>query len=523
MLRRSFLAGSAAALAAPAIVQAQASRVLRFIPQADLAVLDPIWTTAYVTRNHGMLVFDMLYGYDAQFRVQPQMAEGHTVEDDGRTWNITLRPGLLWHDGTPVLARDCTASIARWGKRDSYGMSLMDVTDELSAPDDRTVRFRLKRPFPLLPDALGKPGSAMCAMMPERLAKTDPFTQVTEMVGSGPFRFMADERVSGSRVAYQRFEQYQPRPEPSSFTAGGKRVFFDRVEWTVVPDPGTSAAALQNRETDWWENPAADLVGMLSNTPGLTVEVKDTTGNMGCMRLNELQPPFDNPRIRRALLRGVSQDDYTVASGGDDPKMRRVPAGIFCPGTPMATDAGLDVFAGQRDYDAVRREIEAAGYKGEKVVLMAPTDFPILKAQADVGQEMLAKCGFNVDYQAADWGSVIQRRGKKDPSSQGGWSVFHTFWAGLDQFNPANHTYLRATGETGAPGWPRSEKLESLRDQWLAAPDEAAQKSLARTIQLQALQDVPYVPLGQIFFTTGYRGLADMQDGFVQFWSVKRA
>ena len=525
MLRRSFLAaGSAAAatLAAPSIVQAQGSRVLRFIPQSDVTVLDPIWTTAYVTRNHGMMVFDMLYGYDAQYRVQPQMAEGHTVSDDGKTWNIKLRPGLVWHDGERVLARDCVASIARWGKRDTYGQSLMSVTDELSAPDDGTIRFRLKQPFPLLTDALGKPGSAMCAMMPERLAKTDPFQQVTEMVGSGPFRFKADERVSGARVVYERFDKYQPRPEPSSFTAGGKRVFFDRVVWTVVPDPSTSAAALQNNETDWWENPTADLNDMLARTPGVKVEIKDPTGNMACIRLNELIPPFNNPAIRRALLKAVSQEDYTIAVAGEDPKMRHIPSGVFCPGTPMASDAGLDVFTGKRDYDAIKREIAAAGYKGERVVLLAPTDFPILKALADVGQDALTKSGFNVDYQALDWGTVIQRRAKKEPVDQGGWNLFHTFWSGLDQFSPAGHAFLRGTGENGTTGWPSSPKLEALRGQWLVAPDLAAQQSIARDMQLQALQDVPYVPVGQVFYTTGYRGLTDMQDGFVQFWSVKK-
>ena len=177
--RRRFLAASAAALAAPGIARAQSSRLLKFIPQSDLAVLDPVWTAAYVTRNHGMMVFDTLYGMDGAYQIQPQMADGHRVEDDGKTWLITLRDGLAWHDGEKVLARDCVASIRRWGARDSFGQTLMAVTDALDAPDDRTIRFRLKRPFPLLTAALGKPGSNICAMMPERLANTDPFKQVT--------------------------------------------------------------------------------------------------------------------------------------------------------------------------------------------------------------------------------------------------------------------------------------------------------------------------------------------------------
>ena len=194
------LAAAARPLARPALAQADGSRVIRFIPQSDLTILDPLWTTAYVTRNHAFCVFDTLYGSDHLHRPHPQMVDGHVVEDDGKRWTLTLRDGLMFHDGTPVLARDCVASITRWAKRDAYGQALMAATDALMAGDDKTIVFRLNRPFPRLPEALGKIPSLAPVMMPERLAKTDAFTQVTEMVGSGPFRFVADERVPGVRV-----------------------------------------------------------------------------------------------------------------------------------------------------------------------------------------------------------------------------------------------------------------------------------------------------------------------------------
>ena len=419
MRRRTFLAASAATLAAPAIGRAAGARVLKFIPQSDVTILDPIWTTAYVTRNHGFMVFDTLYGVDASFKAQPQMVAGHSVENDGKLWQLTLRDGLKFHDGEPVLARDCVASIKRWGARDPFGQTLLAMTDELSAGDDKTIVFRLKQPFALLPDALGKPGSNFCAIMPERLAKTDPFKQVTEMVGSGPFTFKADERVVGSRVVYERNAAYVPRADGTpDWTAGPKIVNFDRVEWHVIPDASTAAGAMQSREIDWWENPTIDLLPVLRNAR-LNVVTTDPTGLMACMRLNELWPPFDNPAIRRALLKAVDQNDYMIAVAGTDPSMWHVPAGIFCPGTPMASDVGLDVFSGPRDYAAVKQEIIAAGYKGEKVVVLAPTDFPTLKAEADVGADLLHKVGFNVDYQAMDWGTVVQRRAKKEAARPG--------------------------------------------------------------------------------------------------------
>ena len=254
MNRRAFMAASAAALALPAVGRAASRSVIKSIPGNDLTVLDPIWTTSLVTRNHGYLVFDTLYGQTGPehgYQATPQMAAGHAVEDDGKTWTLTLRDGLVFHDGEPVLARDCVASIRRWGARDAMGQALMRRTDQLSAPNDRTIRFRLDRPFPLLPNALGKASANLCVIMPERLAGTDPFKQVTEMVGSGPFRFKADERVSGARVVYERFTGYKPREDgPVEWTSGPKVAHFDRIEWHTIPDPATAAAALMRGEID---------------------------------------------------------------------------------------------------------------------------------------------------------------------------------------------------------------------------------------------------------------------------------
>ncbi|HVC61073.1 MAG TPA: ABC transporter substrate-binding protein [Acetobacteraceae bacterium] len=527
MRRRSFLAASAASLALPSIARAQGSRVLKFIPQSDVTVLDPIWTTAYVTRNHGFMIFDTLYGIDNQYRPRPQMVEGHTVDDGGKLWKLTLRDGLKWHDGAKVLARDCVASIQRWGKRDAFGQTLMAFTDELSAPDDKTIQFRLKQPFALLPDALGKPGSNFCAMMPERLAKIDAFTQLKpdQMIGSGPFIFKPDEHVTGSQVVYVRNAAYVPRPSGTpEWTSGPKIVHFDRVVWHVIPDPSTSAAAMQAGEMDWWENPTIDMLPLLKRGGKLTVKITDPSGLMACMRMNQLIPPFDNPAIRRALLKGVSQTDFMIAVSGTDPSMRHVPSGIFCPGTPMASDAGLSVFTGPRDYAGAKKELAAAGYKGEKVVVLAPTNFPILKAEADVGADMMKRIGLNVDYQAMDWGTVVERRAKMDPIDKGGWSVFYTFWSGLDQANPVGHVFLRGNGKDGMMGWPTAPKIEALRTEWIQAPDLAAQKSIAVKIQRQALIDLPYVPLGQTFSPTCFANdISGVLNGFVIFWNVKKA
>jgi peptide/nickel transport system substrate-binding protein len=528
MKRRTFLAAgaaSAAALAAPAIAGAASSKLLKFIPQTDVTVLDPIWTTAYVTRNHAFMIFDTLYGLDGSYTAQPQMVAGHTTAADGKQWDLTLRDGLLWHDGEKVLARDCVASIKRWGQRDPFGQTLITYTDELSAPDDKTIRFRLKKPFPLLPDALGKPGSNVCVMMPERLASTDAFKPVTEMIGSGPYKWNAKERVVGSLAVYERNTAYQPRPgTPQQWTAGPKVVHFDRVEWHVIPDESTKANAMMSGEMDWWENPTGDMLPLLKGSSEMKVEVKDPTGIMACMRMNQLWPPFDNPAIRRALLKVIDQKEFMIAANGTDPHLWRVPDGFFCPELPMGSTVGLSVFEGKRDYEGAAQALKEAGYKGEKVVLLVPTDQAILKQECDVAAEMMKKIGMNVDYQAMDWGTLVQRRVQMKSPAEGGWNMFITGWSGLDQSNPIGHVFLRGNGKEALMGWPSAPKIEALRQQWIDAPDLAAQKKLAVEIQKQAFEDLPYIPLGQYFAPVAYRkGIVDMPDGFVIFWGVRKA
>ncbi|MBX6740942.1 MAG: ABC transporter substrate-binding protein [Acetobacteraceae bacterium] len=533
MQRRDFMKAGAfgaaglalpAGLARPALAQPAGGKVLKFIPQADVAVVDPIITTAYVTRHHGYLIYDTLYGVDANFKPQPQMAEGHSVEDGGKRVTITLRPGLKFHDGEPVRAKDAVASIKRWGQRDAMGQALLAVTDELVAEDDRRLTFRLKRPFALLFDALAKPSSPCCFIMPERIARQDANTPIKEIIGSGPFRWVANERVPGSKVVYARNPDYVPREGGTAeWTAGPKRVHFDRVEWHVIPDASTAAAALQSGEVDWWEQPTADLLPLLQRNRNLVVEQPDPTGLLGLCRFNHLHPPFNNPAIRRALLGAVVQADYMTAVIGTDHSLWRDRVGFFPPGTPMASEVGMEALTSPRDYDKVKRDLAAAGYKGEKVVLIAASDFPSLNALAQVGNDMLTKAGMNVEYVSTDWGTVVQRRASKEPPEKGGWSIFFTFFTGLDFLNPASHLGLRGNGQNAWFGWPNMPHMEELRNAWFEAPDLETQKKLAADIQAEAFKEVPYLPIGQYFQPTSYRrGITGVLKGMPLFWNVQR-
>jgi peptide/nickel transport system substrate-binding protein len=528
MKRRTLLAAplaavAAAALAAPRLARAQGSRVLKFIPQADLTLLDPMATGGFVTRNHAMMVYDTLYGIDSSFTARPQMAAGHVVENDGKQWTITLRPGLRFHDGEPVRAADAVASLRRWAARDSYGQALMAATDELAAPTDTTIRFRLKRPFPI-DAALGKLGGFPAFVMPERLIPAEAAKPVTEIIGSGPYRYLQADRVQGARNAYARFEAYIPRDQGiADVMAGPKLAHFDRVEWHTIPDAATAAAALQAGEMDWWEQPTPDLLPLLRRHAAVNVQVLDTVGFYALIRLNQTQPPFNNPAFRRAILGAIDQSDFMTAAAGTDRTLWRDDIGFFLPGGTMASDAGMAALTAPRNLDAARRAIAASGYAGEKLALIAPTDFPSLNAMSEITGDLLRKLGVNLDYQATDWGSTLKRIQSQEPVEKGGWSALCTFTAGINALNPASHHFLRGAGKTGIWGWPESPDLEAMRNEWLQGVDGPAEQSLARRMQEAAFRDVPYIPTGIFFQATAHRrNLVDLPKMFAQFYGVRR-
>jgi peptide/nickel transport system substrate-binding protein len=523
-MRRRTLLGAAAAtpllpLARPAIAQAKA-KTLRFVPQAALANPDPIWTTATVAANSGYMIWDTLYGIDDKLVSHPQMCAGSETSSDEKTWTFTLRDGLSFHDGEPVRAIDCTTSIDRWSKKDPFGQKLMSVTDELKPLDDKRFQFRLKSPFRQMLYALGAGG---CFVMPERMAKTPATQQVTEYIGSGPFVFKRDEWVSGASSVWTKNEKYVPRQEPPQFWSGGKVVNFDRVEWTVM-DPSTTPGALQRNEVDWWENPLIDLLPLLKSDKNVTVEAFDPFGALAIIAFNHLYPPFDNPAVLRALLPALNQREYVEAVVGEQMDLAKLPAGFFTVGTPMANMAGMDVLTSPRDVDKAKAALAAAGYKGEKVILMSPSDQAQLVAMAQVTRDLFLKIGLNVDYQSMDWGTLVSRRAKQDPPDQGGWNAFCTTWGGLQVSNPGSSYPLQGVGKSGWFGWTTDPKLVQLREDWFNAPDVPAQKKVCEQIQVEAFQSIPFMPCGQWVTPTAYR--KDLT-GFVKcsqilFWGVKR-
>ena len=489
-----------------------AARTLRFVPYSNLINMDPVASISVIGLEHAYMTCDQLYGLDDAFQPQPQMAAGHEVSDDSLQWRFTLREGLVFHDGTPVRAVDCVASITRWAKRDPFGQRLAALTDEMKALDDRRFEIRLKRPYAHMLYGLG---ATTCFIRPERLALTDAFKAITDQTGSGPFRFVAEEFMTGSLAVYARHAGYVPRQEKPVMWSGGKMAYFDRVEWHIMPDPATAAAALQTGEVDWIERPLLDLVPSLSKLADVKITTVDPAGLFSILVLNNGAPPFDNARLRHALLPAINQQDFMAAVVGDQPQFLRTEVGLFTPNTPSASDAGMEIIRGKRDLALSKRLIAESGYKGEKIVLMV-SDLADSQAMAEVTRAFFHDLGLNVDYQTTDFGTLSSRAHSPDPAVQAGWSCYCIAWAGLWPGSPGSNVPL--LGVKPDPG------MQTLLTNWFDAPDLPAQKQVAAQMQMRGFEVPPFIPLGQYFVPYAHR--ANLS-GFVQapitaLWNVRK-
>jgi peptide/nickel transport system substrate-binding protein len=525
-LTRIALALPALALSAawtgPAVA---AGKTITAVMHSDLRIIDPIFTTAYITRDHGYMVYDTLVATDANFKIQPQMADWK-VSDDKLTYTFTLRDGLKWHDGTPVTAEDCVASLKRWGKVDGMGQKLMDFTASIEATDAKTITLKLKEPYGLVLESIGKPSSRVAFMMPKRLADTPPDKQIPEQIGSGPFKFVQAEFQPGVKAVYEKNPDYVPRKEPASWTAGGKVVKVDRVEWLTMADAQTAVNALQSGDIDFMENPPFDLLPVLQSNPDLTIEVLNKFGFQTLGRMNFLYPPFDNVKVRRAALLAMNQKDVLDALVGN-PKFYRVCGAFFVCGTPLETEAGAEALVKGSGMAEAKKELAASGYDGTPVVIMAPGDVVTLKAQPVVAAQLLREAGFKVDLQATDWQTVVSRRASQKPPKEGGWNMFFTNWVSADVDNPVSNLSIGGQGKNGGWfGWAEDATIEKLRDQFARSSSLDEKKKLAAEIQKQAYDQVIYIPLGQFLIPSAWRkSLTGVIDGPATpvFWNIDKS
>jgi peptide/nickel transport system substrate-binding protein len=525
--RRGLLKGAVAAMVMSlgltvAGSAAQAETTLKVVPHSDLKILDPIWTTAYISRNHGYMIYDTLFALDEAGNVQPQMVDTVTTSDDGLTITMTLRDGLAWHDGAPVTAADCVASIKRWGSKDAMGQKMMSFVDSLEATDAKTITFKLNSQTGLVTLALAKPSSNVPFMMPERVAATPSSEQISEFIGSGPFVFKQDMWEPGTKIVYEKFAGYVPRSEPASGLAGGKIAKVDRVEWMPIRDHQQAVNALKAGEVDYIEGPPHDLLPLLEGDENIHFTDFNPGGNQFTFRFNVLHPPFDNAKMRQALLYAFNQEDFLLAQIGNEAYFKKCKAMFGC-GMPFETDAHMDGLL-ESNFDKARELIKEAGYDGTPIVLMHSTDLAVLTNLAPVAKDLMEAVGLNVDMQSMDWQTLVARRSKKDAPADGGWNAFITSWTAGDLFNPVAMAFLNSSCDTALFGWPCDEKIEGLRDAFARATTKEEQLKIVEDVQAAWFEYPTHIHLGQWNSSAAMRKNVNgvLPTGAAVFWNIEK-
>ena len=498
-----FLVGAVAA--SGVALSAEAQSVLKFVPQANLGVTDNLVNSSSIVHQHSYLIYDNLFAVDEHFAPKPQMVESWALSPDGLTYTFKLRADLKFHDGQAVTTKDVVASVARWAVRDSVGQQLRAAGLEPGVVDDTTFTLKLRQKSGLVIDALAKPSASALFIRREAEAKTEPTVPIPDTIGSGPFRFVRDAYVPGSKAVYEKNPAYVPRAEPASGYAGGRVPKVDRVEWTFLPDSNSAVAALMAGEVDYYETPPIDFLARLKANPQIVVKAHSASGAMGLIRPNFLHPPFNSPKGRQALAHAVNQEDYMrVAAGSDPANWKACWAWLVC-GTPAASEAGAEKYK-TKDVAKAKQLLAESGYKGEKVVVLLAADNQIIRSLTEVTISNLREIGLNVDVQQMDLAAVFARRFKREVPEEGGWSMFHTWGFGYELGSATTNIVLNSPCDgTGYAGFACDEEMQKLRQQWSAEGDFEKRKAIGEAIQRRAAEFVHYVPVGQFFQPVAYR------------------
>lgn len=471
--------------------------VLRVVPHAPLVLLDPTWTSIYITRNHGYMIYDTLFALDAEGKPRPQMVDTWTTSPDGLTWTFKLRDGLKWQDGTDVTADDCIASLKRWAVRGGFGQVLFYYIDALSAPDAKTIQMKLKSPYEYVTYVLAQLSSYVPFMLPKRVVDIDPAKPIDDYTGSGPFIFKKDEFVPGQKSVYVKNTAYVPRSEPSSWAAGGKDVKVDRIEWINIPDPAARVRALIDNKVDYLEEVSPKLVGRLERNKNVVVGRTGPDPFVAMARFNHLAPPFDKVEIRRAAMMAMSQTESMKDAIGPQ-KYWHTCYSVFPCNSPLTTEIDSDFFK-QATLDSARKALQAAGYDGTPVVLLNAVDIPVVAELVKVAADRLRKIGMKVQIDNTDWATMANRRASKT-----GWSLFLTFWSGVDLKDPS-HIAFSGDPQNGWFGWPSDTELEAQRRAFVQTQNPVEQKAIAAKIQQRMWAIGASAYLGEFYLPIAYR------------------
>ena len=505
---------------------AQETKTVRYVGFSEPKVLDPIANWLAVTFQHGYLVYDTLFSRDSNGEAQPQMVESWEVSDDKKHYTFTLRDGLKFHDGSPVEAADAVASINRWAQRDSSGKTLLGFGMKVNAIDEKSFEVTLDTPTLIVVDAFAKPTVAPLVVMREEEAANTPATEpVDKIIGSGPFKWVEEEHVPGSKLVYERNLDYVPRDEPPDYFSGGKVVNIDRVEWIVLPDASSAINALIAGEIDIIERPPLDLLPLLEASPDVGLQLNNGKGMIAFVRANHTQTIFDTREGREALAYAFDQEEFMRSVAGVDGKYWSTCYSFFACGGRFESELGMEDRK-TPDPQKARELLEAAGYDGQLVAVLGASNSTVLKEFATVMAESLSRLDVNVDLRLSEIASMLASRKNRDIPEKGGWSMFPMTSMAFVLDDPIGNFWLASKCEENLyAGWPCDAKMEELLASWARELDPEKQMEITREIQEEAARDFPILPLGQFFYPVAHRNsITDMvKSPLTVFWSMDKA
>ena len=403
------------------------------------------------------------------------------------------------------------------------GQKLAEALQEYKVIDGKTFQLVLKTKFGPVLESLGKPSVVVPFMMPKRVAETDPFKQIDDYIGSGPFILKKDEWKPGEKTVFVKNTKYKPRSEPASGLAGGKVVRLDGVEWVWTSDPQTQINALLNGEIDMVEAVNYDSLPLLEKDKNIRL-ITGKASNQYVFRMNWLTPPFNNQKVRQAVFVALNQEEFLQANIGDK-RFYRTCKAVFTCGSPLASTAGMDNVLNGNAAKA-REMLKEAGYDGTPVVLLQPSDLDVIKQLPIVAKSQLEKAGFKVEVQSMDWTTMVNRLvTKKGPPSDGGWNGFGTSWVQVDILDPLMTPYLAANCDKARAGWPCDEGIEKLRDRYIQASTLEEKKVVVDEVLKRMTEVVTHIPLGEWYVVSAVRaniGTREVPPPVTSLWGVTK-
>jgi peptide/nickel transport system substrate-binding protein len=516
---RTFAA--ATVLSAAMTLTAHAESVLRIRDVGDIQQMDPLLSTNYPMRDMAYLIWDTLFAMDDHFQVQPQMVDTYTISPDKKTYDFTLRKGLIFHDGVPVTSADVIASINRWMGKDSLGQEISKRLDKLEATGDTSFRIVLKEPFGQLLNGLGRMTAYPLFIMPERIAKTPIGEKLPALIGSGPFKFA--EWQPGVKFVVEKFEGYIPRNEPPSNLAGGKIAKVDRIERITIPDDTSAVNALLAGEIDYVTEAPYDQLPLVESDPNLADAAKPQLGKSLQIVLNHTQPPFDNIKIRQAVQLALNQQDFMTTLLGDHKDLYQLCPAIFMCGGPYETDINSDRYM-HPSPEKAEALLKEAGYDGTPITFLHPTDQQFQRDMGTVLVQALRKVGFTVNDQQMDLASMFSRRNNKGAPSEGGWNMFLTAFGGDAMMDPLTNPYVTGACDKAFVGWPCDTELQARWKAFLLADTPEARKAAAVKIQERSNEIVTFIPMGQYYGKSAWnKSLSGMIKSPLQiYWNIEK-